>query len=151
MKIGSSIVCLAVIFLVACSSGGNDTPDPLGINGLWSASCYYDEEYGDYNLESYIFNGYSLTASLEVYSNSLCTGQPDIEVSGSGTFTLGNTVITAGGPEAIEFDVILKIEDQTLQVADLIRVDGDSLNWGVYIDGSIRPTEIDFDETYFRQ
>jgi hypothetical protein len=151
MKIGSFIVFLAISFLVACSSGGKDTPDPLGINGLWTASCYYDEEFDDYNIETYRFNGFSITASLEVYSNSSCTGEPDIAVSGSGTFTLGNTVITSGGPEAIEFDVILKVEDKTIQVSDLIRVDGDSLYWGVYIDGDTRPTEIDFDETYIRQ
>jgi hypothetical protein len=148
----SIFVVLFITMLTACSSGGNDdVSDPLGINGFWLSNCYYDEEFEDYTIDEYTFASYTVVAYFESFYDSSCSGTPYTEGEASGSFSLGETITTSGGVEAVEFNAKATIDNQVIEAFDLIRVDGNTFNWGVSIDGTIRPTAIDFNITYTKQ
>jgi hypothetical protein len=150
----SSLFIVVGFMLSACggsNSSDNEIADPLGINGKWVSNCYYDAEFDDYTLEEYTLSGYTIVADLKSFNDSSCLGVPYIQDVISGTFSSGEIITTSGGLQAIEFNATITIDNQDIEVFDLIRVDGNTFNWGVYIDGTTRPTAMDFNITYTKQ
>ncbi len=151
MRFRIILIGFCTLLLIACGGGGdNNSSDPIDISGRWIAACYFDAESNDYTNEQYDFSGNNITTSFESFTNSSCSGAPYEQGQASGTYTLGDIVTTSGGI-AVEFNGVISIDNQTVEVFDLIHVSGNALNWGVFIDDTTRPTAINFNEPYNKQ
>lgn len=150
-----SFIIVLTLFIAACGGGGDsalsESSDPIGLNGTWVSECYYDDEFDEYTREELRFSGFDFSALVQNYSNANCLGAPDDEGSFSGTFSVGSTITTVRGLEAVEIDFTFQVGNQTDTVNDIVRVDSDRLWFGEETNNGSRPNRLNFDVEYTRQ
>lgn len=132
-------VLLSVI-IISCESTDDGS---LDLEGTWVSNCYMDD-IDEYTVDAFVFSGNAFVTSYQTWDNSSCIGTPIYSDSGSGTFSIGSTIVTSSGLEAIEVDFNLNYHGLTFTVLDIIRRNGNEFNYGVFIGLNTRPTEIDF-------
>jgi len=142
----------AVLSLTACKDSGSsssDNPaniDSLELDGTWASNCYQDDN-NEYTIDEFSFSGNTFTASYRSYNDSSCSGDLISSESGSGTFSVGDTITTSLGVEAVEIDFRIEFQGQSIEILDLIKMDGNQFHYGLHIDEDTRPIELDYEVT----
>ncbi len=151
----SKTYCLVSVFaLSACGGGGggnvNENNVDIGLDGYWVSNCYLDD-FDEYTIDEFTFNGNSFETSYRSYDNASCTGVPIEGGDGDGTFTVGSLVNTDSGVEAYQVDFVVNYLGETFEVEDLIRVEDDIFYYGDYSTSDGRPSDLDFDVVLRKQ
>ena len=142
-----------LILLCSCGGGGggNSTVTPsLDLEGTWVSNCYLDG-INEYTVDDFVFSGNTVSASYKTWDNSSCSGIPIDSDGGSGTFTVGKTMTTSSGLEAVEVDFNIIFNGQTFTVLDIITRNGNEFNYGIFNGLNTRPTELNFDVILTKQ
>jgi len=151
MKYIRTLIILISAMLISCEeSGDNSNSAHLDLEGAWVSNCYMDD-INEYTVDVFTFSGNTFVTSFQTWDNSTCTGLPMISDSGSGTFSVGRTIVMSSGLEAVEVDFMLNYNGLKFTVLDIIRKDGNTFNYGVYLGLNTRPTEIDFNIVLTKQ
>ncbi len=135
-------------------NGGGNGGTVTELEGTWSTTCLYDDYWGTYDTGSITFSGNTFSSFGVEYSDSACT-VVDESYSSSGTFAIGNSMITSSGVSANEVDVTLLTMDGnnfTYTYYDIFRIDSDRLYFGdtdgEYDGNSVAKRPIDLDFSY---
>ncbi len=160
-KLLSSLVLIALVSGCALDDEEKDTPSSLV--GIWNSACEVDDsdpEYEESNITSFEFTETELIIKDIIYSDLYCD-ELLIEFTVSGTYEIGENVVTPTGVDATEIDLILTevssswghdIEDYNMTLQQLFVREGTYLYFGnssVELsdeepEESIRPTDINF-------
>lgn len=155
------ILCGVFILLTTALSGCNDNKnngdaatgsgDTTELEGRWNdIACYYWK--GDFSKGSVTFSGSTYSSSGTNYSDSECTVSIGAYTA-SGTFVIGNTMITSSGLDAKEYNATLLKSNGisfNVQLFDIFKIEGGKLYFGDdsgQQDTSTkekRPTDLDF-------
>ncbi|ASJ73610.1 hypothetical protein [Granulosicoccus antarcticus] len=173
--VGSIVLCS--LALTACSDNDDDNESqPVADNtqpglsaadltGSWSTGCILDDvndATDGYEIESVSFSDAGFTASAASFSDAGCTTAvvDDDDVDLQGTFSMGDTVLTASGLSAtqIDFSYTDAVSGQERILLDLIAIQDGSLFLGegdfddlLENDLEARPVSLDLLEPYFAQ
>lgn len=140
-----------ILFLSACGgSSDEDTDDQLDLDGTWVSNCRLVGENNS-SLHKVIYLNNTLETGTSTFDNRNCSEEP-IDVLGSiGTFSIGNTILTSSGLDAVEVTYEFLREDEIFVLLDIIRQEGNTINIGIRNNTDTFPTELDFDIPLIRQ
>jgi len=138
-----------ILWLTGC--GGSDghnkvtTDHALDIAGVWSSACLSDRN----QINQFVFNdngSMSLTETL--FEDQGCEG-PSVILVSTGSFILGETLLTDNGAIAVELDLLFIGGDRAGVIQlDIVDQRQSELFFGVFDAASERPTALDYDNPY---
>jgi len=163
MKLNLKIVTLSSTILIY-SCGGGETENPIidedsnELAGIWTTNCVIDGPESYKSTVTLSDDTYSIEAAE--YNDNVCSIVND-SFTESGTFSIGESIITSSGLTANKWDVTQLIEDGVEEVSttyDIIRVDDGKLYQGkkmvdTEFDGKTaekRPIELDLDFVFYK-
>jgi len=141
------------LFLAACggnssdSSGVSESVELQGFNGSWRSNCYLLDDL--YVIDTFFVSGKLFSAVSEVFDDPSCS-EVLATIPINGSFTAGDALVTDSGLNALEIDFLIEFEGDDFEFLDIIRIDGDTFNFGVLVDFDSRPSELDFEVTFTR-
>ncbi len=144
-----SLIILSALCLASC--GGDNSSNLLNLSGKWTSDCYLDVPNiisNEHIIEEFVFSNGTFEHSTRTWTNSTCSGEENSNYIWSGTYIVGNSIITSSGLEAVEVD--FDYDENGFKWLQIIRLNGNEFNYGVFNDG-IRPVELDFWITLTKQ
>jgi len=153
MKNMKTVIIITVFLLSSCGEGSGDGDEINGssfnLDGTWISNCY--KTGNEYYIDKYIFSGDSFHGDINLFNNSSCNGAPVNTVEASSSFRLGKTITTSSGIRVLEMDMTMTIMGGTVDLAEIIKINGNQFNWGVESDPEKRPKEVNYEITYTRK
>ena len=152
------LIPIFVFLLSACGSSEESDikEDPYGINGSWKVQCYEDSPQS-YFSGTLIFEAYQLIAISQYFADIDCSISISDKSSIGGSFKIENQVITGSGITASEIDFNFRIlngvdygSEGAVDLYGLIKTEDNIM----YISNgfsSQRPTDLNFNATYYKQ
>jgi len=140
------IVCV-VLWLTGC--GGSDghnkvtTDHALDIAGVWNSACLNDRN----QINQFVFDDSgSMSLTEELFEDQGCEG-PSVFLLSTGSYILGETLLTDNGAIAIELDLFFGGNRAGEIQLDIVDQRQSELFFGVF-DAAGRPTALDYDNPY---
>lgn len=153
---------LSSLVLIALVSGCDDENEqlPTSLVGVWNSTCEVDGDEDSYHpsyMKTYEFTGTEVMLKFNYYNDFACRDL-GIQLQFSGTYEIGEAILTPNGVNATEIDILLtertatsevEIRDVDYTVLDIFVMEGTYLYWGDYSgeDGD-RPTDIDYSYSF---
>lgn len=124
---------------------GNNLQFPQ-IEGSWNSPC-------ERGAVEYVQRHLRITATTFHQENQF---HPDINCANkvkppfviSGSYEIGNDVVTSNGIVAKQIDFIADSDDTTVRLPDIVYIQNNNMYFGVEQKSNIRPVELDFNFVY---
>ena len=166
-----TVLISLILFISGCSSSTSENNDNE-LFGVWVSSCFigFDDQASKSSIE---FSEQQVTTGTIFFNDYDCIEQnTDIETTQStSAYRLGQEFMTISGNKATEIDVDFYINNEfLLTVKDIVSVINSQLYLGAYVPDNDcnefeqivigpdfinicnqRPTELNFDATYYKQ
>jgi len=151
MKLEKLLSIVFILFLSACGgSSDEDTDDQLDLDGTWVSNCRLVGENNS-SLHKVIYLNNTLETVTSTFDNRNCSEEPIDVLETIGTFSIGNTIQTSSGLDAVEVTYEFLREDEIFVLLDIIRQEDNTINIGIQDNTDTFPTELDFDIPLIRQ
>ena len=133
-------VCIAVIFSYLNGCGGNSSGSSFqeDLIGSWLLEC--DESTS----QLYEISEIEMLVESTEFENEDCSGDVISSSSTSAIYSIGEPVSLSGGDTAYEVDLTVTIDGESIEILEILFIDGERLYSGVETEDDSRPTEIDF-------
>jgi len=152
------LVFVSLLFLLACDEQAPRSVEnnvvlsnvsTSDLEGMWISAC--EQGAVNYVQHHVKFDKGNYSQEVQFHPDANCTIIDSISSSYSGTYTIGNVVITERGISARELDIVLNYQGDMLSFKDLYFIEGGTLYQGPPLQSGDRPTVLDWDFPYNRQ
>ena len=155
-KLLSSLVLIAL--LAGCDTDDENEDASASLIGVWNSTCIVDDSDPDdeeSKIVSYEFTETGVKFKNAIYSDVSCD-ELLIEITASGTYEIGQNVVTPTGVNATEIDLVFTDAESSWGVEieydvtflELFVIEDTYLYFGVSVDDEseelTRPTDINF-------
>jgi hypothetical protein len=153
-KLLGSLVLIALVS--GCDNDNENEQLPTSLVGTWNSTCVVGEDDDSY-MTTYEFTETEVMLKFSNYYDSTCSDL-GVELIFSGTYDVGEDILTPNRIDATEIDIILtertatseiEIRDVDFTLLDLFVIEGTYLYWGDDSgENGARPTDIDYSYSF---